>query len=324
MRAPMAVASWVMEGTMDAVARELGLDPLEVRRRNSHHRGRPALAHRDRRALRRADAARHAGRGRGGDRLRGTARGSGAAGQAARPRPLHRGGEHDLWLRLLPSPPASPGSGHEVATIRVEPSGIAIASCGLMGSGQGYETTLAQAAAAGLGAAFDDVAGADRQQRHRALWHGQPRQPGCRGGRRRALHGGAAAEGEGAGDRRGDARPEQRRRARAARGQGAAPRRGRLGGDGADSGAAGARRASRSAAPAAGDGAGPARGARLRPAGDDLFQQHACLRGGDRPRDGRADHPAPRHRRGFRHAASIRWWWMASSMARPRWACRAP
>ncbi len=34
MRAPMAIASWVMDGTIDAVARALVLDPLEVRRRN--------------------------------------------------------------------------------------------------------------------------------------------------------------------------------------------------------------------------------------------------------------------------------------------------
>ncbi|MGH7081553.1 MAG: molybdopterin cofactor-binding domain-containing protein, partial [Acetobacteraceae bacterium] len=34
MRAPMAIVAWVTEGTIDAVARELGLDPLEVRRRN--------------------------------------------------------------------------------------------------------------------------------------------------------------------------------------------------------------------------------------------------------------------------------------------------
>lgn len=34
MRAPMAITSWVMEGTVDAIARELGLDPLELRRRN--------------------------------------------------------------------------------------------------------------------------------------------------------------------------------------------------------------------------------------------------------------------------------------------------
>ena len=34
MRAPMSITSWVMEGTMEAIARELKLDPVDVRRRN--------------------------------------------------------------------------------------------------------------------------------------------------------------------------------------------------------------------------------------------------------------------------------------------------
>ena len=42
-----------------------------------------------------------------------------------------------------------PGSGHEAAWVKVEPSGAVDASVGLMGSGQGYETTLAQAVARG-------------------------------------------------------------------------------------------------------------------------------------------------------------------------------
>jgi carbon-monoxide dehydrogenase large subunit len=50
-----------------------------------------------------------------------------------------------------------PGSGHEVATVRVEPTGSVHVSCGLMASGQGYETTLAQCAAEGLGARLDDI-----------------------------------------------------------------------------------------------------------------------------------------------------------------------
>src|SRR5204862_7315804 len=33
-RAPMLICSWVTEGTIDAVARALGLDPVAVRRRN--------------------------------------------------------------------------------------------------------------------------------------------------------------------------------------------------------------------------------------------------------------------------------------------------
>jgi carbon-monoxide dehydrogenase large subunit len=34
MRAPMAITSWVMDGTLDAIARELNLDPVEVRKLN--------------------------------------------------------------------------------------------------------------------------------------------------------------------------------------------------------------------------------------------------------------------------------------------------
>ena len=34
MRAPMAITSWVMEGTIEAIARALALDPVEVRRLN--------------------------------------------------------------------------------------------------------------------------------------------------------------------------------------------------------------------------------------------------------------------------------------------------
>ena len=33
-RAPMLICSWVTEGTIDAIARALGLDPVAVRRRN--------------------------------------------------------------------------------------------------------------------------------------------------------------------------------------------------------------------------------------------------------------------------------------------------
>src|SRR5207244_7860836 len=34
MRAPMAITSWVMDGTIEAIARDLGLDPVAVRRTN--------------------------------------------------------------------------------------------------------------------------------------------------------------------------------------------------------------------------------------------------------------------------------------------------
>ena len=157
MRAPMAVTSWVMEGTMDAVARALDLDPLAVRRINSitdadlpftTATGERYDAVTPRATLDAAAAA------LGYDALR--------ARQAQPGERLFGIGlctvvESTTYGSAFYRSAGIPGSGHEVATMRVEPSGAVIASCGLMGSGQGYETSLAQAAAAGLGAAFDDL-----------------------------------------------------------------------------------------------------------------------------------------------------------------------
>src|SRR5262249_50283287 len=50
-----------------------------------------------------------------------------------------------------------PGSGHETATVRVEPTGGVPVPCGRRASGRGYETPLAQCAAGGLGARLDDI-----------------------------------------------------------------------------------------------------------------------------------------------------------------------
>jgi carbon-monoxide dehydrogenase large subunit len=157
MRAPMAVTSWVMEGTMDAVARELGLDPLEVRRLNS---------------IADTDLPFVTATGERYDALTPRATLDAAADelgysalrvQQANTRETLLGiglctvVESTTYGSAFYKAAGIPGSGHEVATIRIEPSGVVIASCGLMGSGQGYETTLAQATAAGLGAAFDEV-----------------------------------------------------------------------------------------------------------------------------------------------------------------------
>ncbi len=157
MRAPMAVTSWVMEGTMDAVARELGLDPLELRRINS---------------ITDADLPFTTATGEHYDALTPRATLDAAAGalgydalraRQAQPREALLGiglctvVESTTYGSAFYRAAGIAGSGHEVATMRVEPSGAVIASCGLMGSGQGYETSLAQAAAAGLGAAFDDL-----------------------------------------------------------------------------------------------------------------------------------------------------------------------
>jgi carbon-monoxide dehydrogenase large subunit len=157
MRAPMAITSWVMEGTMDAVARGLGLDPLEVRRRNSitdadlpfiTATGERYDAVTPRATL---DAAAEA-----------VGYASRRAEQAAEPGRLLGVGlctviESTTYGSAFYKAAGIPGSGHEAASLRIAPSGAVIASCGLMGSGQGYETTLAQSAAAGLGCAVEDV-----------------------------------------------------------------------------------------------------------------------------------------------------------------------
>lgn len=159
MRAPMAVTSWVMDGTIDAIARALGRDPLEVRRLNMVRQDNlpyrmptgevledvtpeetfeAVVAAIDVEAFRaRQDAARREERYLGlgiCNVIESTTYGSGFYKSAG-----------------------IPGSGHEAAWIRIEPSGAVNASVGLMGSGQGYETPLAQAVAEGLGVEAEDV-----------------------------------------------------------------------------------------------------------------------------------------------------------------------
>jgi len=184
MRAPMAVTSWIMEGTMDAIAHALDLDPLELRRRNSitdadlpwitatgeRYDALTPLATLDAAAERIGYQAQ-----RGATAPAGRLRGVGLCTVV----------ESTTYGSAFYRSAGIPGSGHEVASIRVEPSGAVIASCGLMASGQGYETTLMQAAAAGLGAAVEDV---QVQTGHSDI---APYGMGSRGSRGAAAGGGA-------------------------------------------------------------------------------------------------------------------------------------
>ncbi|MGA3401214.1 MAG: xanthine dehydrogenase family protein molybdopterin-binding subunit [Acetobacteraceae bacterium] len=159
MRAPMAMASWVMDGTLEAVARALGLDPIEVRRRNMLSAAElpwtlptgpvledvtpretldAALAAFDVPAFRLRQAA---------DRARGVYRGMGLCCVV----------ESTTYGSAFYRAAGIPGSGHEAGWVKVAPSGAVDVSVGLMGSGQGYETALAQAAAEGLGVPIDAV-----------------------------------------------------------------------------------------------------------------------------------------------------------------------
>jgi aerobic carbon-monoxide dehydrogenase large subunit len=159
MRAPMASTSWIMEGTIDAIAVELGLDPVEVRRVNTLTRA--DLPYTTVCGERYVDVT-------PAETLEAAVAAVDYAGFRARQKAA-RAQRRLIGLGLCTVIESTtygsafykragiPGSGHESATIRVEPSGAVFVSCGLMTSGQGYETTLAQCAAEGLGAALGDI-----------------------------------------------------------------------------------------------------------------------------------------------------------------------
>jgi aerobic carbon-monoxide dehydrogenase large subunit len=136
-RAPMLICSWVTEGTIDAVARALALDPVEVRRRNmlaeadlpyvtatelTYRSVHPretlerALADVDYVALRRAQAeARAAGRIVG-------------IGVATYVEPNTYGSEFYRTAGIA-------GSGHDAALVRIEPTGAVSAQIGIVSQG---------------------------------------------------------------------------------------------------------------------------------------------------------------------------------------------
>lgn len=153
MRAPMAITSWLMDGTLDNVARELGLDPVAVRRLNMlQPRDYPytmatgevladitpretmegVLAAIDYEAFRARQAQ---------ARSRGELLGLGICTVV----------ESTTYGSKFYKAAGIPGSGHEAAWVRIEPSGVVSASVGLGATGQGYETALSQAVAEGLG-----------------------------------------------------------------------------------------------------------------------------------------------------------------------------
>jgi carbon-monoxide dehydrogenase large subunit len=153
MRAPMAITSWIMEGTIEAVARRLKLDPVEVRRVNMLSAS--DLPHRmptgevleditPRETLEKAltvfDVAAFRRR-QHADRALGIHRGLGICCVV----------ESTTYGSAFYKAAGIPGSGHEAGWVKIEPSGAVSASVGLMASGQGYETAFAQVVADVLG-----------------------------------------------------------------------------------------------------------------------------------------------------------------------------
>jgi carbon-monoxide dehydrogenase large subunit len=159
MRAPMAITSWVMEGTIEAIARRLGRDPVEVRRLNMLQAADlpftmpSGLVVEDvtpretmEAALRIFDVAAFRER-QARDRARGIHRGFGLCCVV----------ESTTYGSAFYKAAGIPGSGHEAGWVKIEPSGAVNASVGLMASGQGYETTFAQVVAEPLGVDPADV-----------------------------------------------------------------------------------------------------------------------------------------------------------------------
>lgn len=153
MRAPMAITSWVMEGTMDAIARELALDPLAVRRLNMVDAGDLPYTMPTGEVI--SDITPR-------ETLEAAVRAIDYAGFRERQAAARREGRY-LGLGLCSVVESTtygsrfykaagiPGSGHEAAWLRIEPSGAVNASVGLGATGQGYETAFAQVVAEGLG-----------------------------------------------------------------------------------------------------------------------------------------------------------------------------
>jgi carbon-monoxide dehydrogenase large subunit len=160
MRAPMASASWFMDGLMDRIAAELGRDPLEVRRVNTIGASEQPWTTATGETLVDVTPV---------ETLEAAAAAIGHEAFRARQREARARGEllglgycavieSTTYGSAFYRKAGIPGSGHEAATIRIEPSGAVLASCGLGGTGQGYETTLAQCVAEGLGCRLADVA----------------------------------------------------------------------------------------------------------------------------------------------------------------------
>ncbi len=159
MRAPMSVTSWVMEGTMDAIARELGLDPVAVRKINLVSKEEMPYVMPTGEILSDVTPL---------ETLDGALDAIDYAGFSARKkqsleRNKYRGIgicnviESTTYGSAFYKAAGIPGSGHEAVWIRVEPTGVINASVGLGPSGQGYETAFSQVIAEGLGVAPSQI-----------------------------------------------------------------------------------------------------------------------------------------------------------------------
>jgi carbon-monoxide dehydrogenase large subunit len=154
------VSAFVTESLLDRAARRLGLDPLDIRRRNfvrpeqAPYRSPSGVVWDTATFGETLDLAARAG---DYDALRAEQRAARTAGRI-----VGIGVASYVELTGVGSAiPASPGAdiatGTEGATVRVDPSGGVVASFGVASQGQGHETTLGQLVAGTLGVRFEDV-----------------------------------------------------------------------------------------------------------------------------------------------------------------------
>ena len=154
-RGPWAMESLIRETALDVAARQIGIDPIEIRRRNlvtlatsrrtscmrhsaRGHHARPNASTSCSRRLRRRRLPRRAGGGAQG----------GALSRAWASRPMSS----------RPAPPAASATmTGELAQVRIEPTGKVTATMSTHSQGHGTATTMAQIIADRLGVAYEDV-----------------------------------------------------------------------------------------------------------------------------------------------------------------------
>ena len=153
MRAPMSVTSWIMEGTIEAIARELALDAMQVRRLNMIEAADLPYTMATGEVLRDVTPR---------ETFEATLAAAGMTAFRERQAAVRREGrllgmgvctvvESTTYGSAFYKSAGIPGSGHEAGWLRIEPTGAVNASVGLGATGQGYETALSQAVAEGLG-----------------------------------------------------------------------------------------------------------------------------------------------------------------------------
>ena len=114
-------ATYVVERAMDLVAAELGMDPVEVRRKNFPATDEFPFPHRDRTGLRQRQLSRRTRQGSGDRRLRKTAREQKKAAREGRM--IGIGVSTYVEICALGPSQAMPAGGWESATVRIEPTG---------------------------------------------------------------------------------------------------------------------------------------------------------------------------------------------------------